>query len=108
MFMPPRWAQSRPHMAKAEETCGREGRLGTRVLTGLGSQELSFKVHLCGEVPDRLIKQARGQRAEGKGPRGGEVKPPITCKCLGKYRTRETTLPRHETFRLSKHLNIKH
>ena len=95
-------------MAKAEKTCGREGRPWTRVLTGLGSQELSFKVRLCGGVPDHQIKQGRGQRAEGKGPRGGEVKPPFTCKCLGKYRTRETTLPRHKTLRLSKHLNIKH
>ena len=95
-------------MAKAEKTCGREGRPWTRVLTGLGSQGLSFKVRLSGEAPDPQIKQSRGQRAEGNGPRAGEVKPLFTCKLLGKYRTRETTLPRLKTLRLSKHLNIKH
>ena len=95
-------------MAKAEKTCGREGRPWTRVLTGLGSQGLSFKVRLCGEAPDHQIKQGRGQRAEGNGVRGGEVKLQLTCKLLGEYKTREPTLPRLKTLRLSKHLNIKH
>ena len=84
MFMPPRWARSGPHMAKGEKTCGREGRPWTRVLTGLGSQELSFKVRLCGGVPDRQTKQGRGQRAESKGPRGGRGQAPDHVRVSGK------------------------
>ena len=78
------------------------------MLTGLGSQGPSFKVRLSGEAPDHQIKQGRGQRAEGNGARGGEVKLLLTCKLLGEYKTREATLPRLKTLRLSKHLNIKH
>ena len=55
--------------------------------------------------PDQTRSGAKGG---GQWSPGGEVKLLLTCKLLGEYKTRETTLPRLKTLRLSKHLNIKH